>query len=227
LGARIAPVDRTLKEERGRWLALAGAAVLPVLWMSATALAGKLSLGDEAAVEFMLRYRWPVLEGFMLAVSWISSEYVTPVILLGLLAFLWSRNRPAAWRAVAVMASSTLWQIALKRLIGRPRPEPLLFPTWQGPGFPSGHILTALVIVYLLWRLAPTLKLPPFLTRLLGYGVIFWPPLVGISRMYLNVHFLSDVTAGYLLGVWHVALAFALLGTEWLRPAASSRNRPL
>jgi len=209
---KFAPGNR----ERWVWGALALLSALPVALLSVAASAGRLSLGDRAVVEWMLSNRWPALDWVMLLVSWLSSEYGTPVLLMALLVILWKRERTAVVSAVAVIASSTLWQIWLKALIGRPRPEPVLYPAWQGAGFPSGHALTVLVAAYIIWKLAPALRLSRQAAAGLGWAALFWVLLVGASRIYLNAHFLSDVIGGYLLGVWHLGLAFTVLGTRWL-----------
>jgi membrane-associated phospholipid phosphatase len=204
--------------ERLPWLMLAAAAAAPVWKMTAAALSGGLSYGDIPVREFILQYRWPLLDQAMLLVSWLGSEYASPVILLTLLALMWRKERAVAITAVSVMASSTLWQIWLKAVVGRLRPDPVLYPVWQGAGFPSGHALTALVMAYLFWRLAHRFRWGHKITAGLGWAVILWPLVVGLSRIYLNAHYLSDVTGGYLLGIMHIALAFFLLGTGWLAP---------
>jgi undecaprenyl-diphosphatase len=201
--------------KRLAWLFLACAVSLPIGVLTSTAAAGRLSFGDRATVDFVLRYRWVVMDWVMLLISWISSEYAALVLLVALSLLLWRHNRYLAFASVVVIASSTLWQILLKAVIGRPRPYPVLYPVWQGAGYPSGHVLTSLVIIYMLWRLAPYLRMRR-ISAFLGYVVLLWPLSVGISRIYLNAHFLSDVIGGYLLGVWHLGLAFAILGTGWL-----------
>jgi membrane-associated phospholipid phosphatase len=202
--------------ERLTWLLLACAVAVPIGVLTSTAATGRLSWGDGAWVDFMLAHRWIVIDWVMLLISWISSEYAALMILIGLLVLLWRRNRSIALYSVGVIASSTLWQILLKAVIGRPRPDPVLYPVWQGAGYPSGHVLTSLVIIYILWRLAPYARRRR-LSAFLGYAVIIWPLLVGISRIYLNAHYLSDVVGGYLLGVWHLGLAFTILGSGWLK----------
>ncbi len=195
---------------RRAWLAVlvVSAAVAGVL--TATATAGKLSAGDEAVVAFVLAHRWPPLDWAALAVSWAGSEYATPVVLAGLLLLWWRRGglvRRAGLYAVGVAATSTLWQMALKAVAERPRPEPLLYPVWHGAGFPSGHVLTAIVLLVVLWQAAPALGFGPRARRWLGWGSLVWPLLMAWSRVYLNTHYLSDVAAGAALAGVHLGLA--------------------
>jgi undecaprenyl-diphosphatase len=198
------------------WLGLALLSAAALYPLTATAVAGGLSAGDAAVRDFVLANRFSVLDPIMLFFSWAASEYVTPVILAAFLLAGWRRARRLALVGVGVAATSTVWQIALKAIAGRLRPEPLLYPIWHGAGFPSGHILTALVLTFLLWRAAPALSLSRRATVALGWIALTYPVLVGISRIYLNCHYLSDVVGGFLLGTGHLGLAFALLGTGWL-----------
>ncbi len=183
-----------------------------VVWpLMVTALAGRLSFGDAALRDYVLAHRWLPLERVMLAVSWMASEYVTPIVLLVLLVLFWRRDRTAAVAAVGVAATSTVWQSALKALVARPRPEPILYPVWHGAGFPSGHVLTAVVLAFVLWWLGPRLGFSECVTRALGWAVWLWPLVVAFSRVYLNCHYLSDVVAGAALGAGHLGLAAALM----------------
>lgn len=89
--------------------------------------------------------------------------------------------------------------IILKMLFHRPRPMPQLVAT-HGYSFPSGHAFSAMTIygflIYLTWKtdsskLLRIIILPAFTL------LIF---LIGISRIYLNVHYLTDVLGGYASG---------------------------
>ncbi len=187
--------------------------------LTLTAFSGGLSPGDAAVRDFVLAHRAAPLDRLMLAVSWAGSEYVTPLVLIGLLAAFWrqgGRRRSVAVGLVAIVATSAVWQAVLKYLAGRPRPLPVVYPIWQGPGFPSGHVLTAVVLAFGLWRAAPWLGAGRRLTRVLGHAAILWPGLVGASRIYLNCHYLSDVLAGIFLGLGHIGLVLLLFAPIWL-----------
>ncbi|MFD9455789.1 phosphatase PAP2 family protein [Streptomyces sp. NPDC059985] len=107
--------------------------------------------------------------------------------------------------AVATLVASAVQQ-GLKAAVGRERPQ------WPDPvdsahyaAYPSGHAMTATVVCGLLLWLMPA-KVP----RGLAYGA--WTVAavsvlgVGFTRLYLGVHWFSDVLAGWLLGVALVAL---------------------
>ena len=96
---------------------------------------------------------------------------------------------------------------ALKMVIHRQRPvseTPLIHV--GGWSFPSGHALMSVVfygfITYLLFRRTESWRLRLFVIMAAGF-IIF---LVGLSRIYLQVHYLSDVLAGYMGGLFWVSI---------------------
>lgn len=86
----------------------------------------------------------------------------------------------------------------LKPLIARPRPcwlDPsmaLLISTPQDYSFPSGHTLSSTIAATVLWQSG---------NRLLGGGGVALAVLMALSRLYLYVHFPSDILAGVVLGI--------------------------
>jgi undecaprenyl-diphosphatase len=135
---------------------------------------------------------------------------------LGLIGLLAVRRQPlliAGW--VAAVAGGGLLDVALKAVFHRTRPTwdaPLL--TAKGWSFPSGHAMGSLVaygmLAYLLVR-AP--KGPPRMATVVAAVTLVL--LIGLSRMYLGVHYFSDVVGGYAAGtVW---LAACITGLEVAR----------
>jgi undecaprenyl-diphosphatase len=100
----------------------------------------------------------------------------------------------------------------LKHLFHRPRPTRQLVAAY-GYSFPSGHAFSAVAVygflIYLTWKLANngTLKLTIFTTSIL---LIL---LIGISRIYLNVHWLTDVLGGYAAGFSWLAFCVIMANT--------------
>jgi undecaprenyl-diphosphatase len=136
------------------------------------------------------------------------------LMLIGLLAV---RRQPlliGGW--VAAVAGGGLLDVALKAVFHRTRPTwdvPLL--TARGWSFPSGHAMGSLVaygmLAYLLVR-DPKGR-PPRMAIVAGAVTLVL--LIGLSRMYLGVHYFSDVVGGYAAGmVW---LAACITGLEVAR----------
>ncbi|MEU5082915.1 MULTISPECIES: phosphatase PAP2 family protein [Streptomyces] len=131
----------------------------------------------------------------------------------------------ALWLAGAV-ALATIVQQSVKAAVGRPR------PVWPDPvdsahyaAFPSGHALTATVVCgLLLWLL-----------RRHGAGRALWRTAVaaavvsvagvGVTRVWLGVHWASDVLGGWLFGALLVALAVLVYERARKRPGAPERRR--
>lgn len=134
---------------------------------------------------------------------------------LGLLLVL-RRYQTAAFVAIAVLGG-VLLVVGLKELVGRPRPDephPLV-RTPTSPSFPSGHTMNSSVI-YLTLALVASAGIPLRRVRayILGWSLVL-VFLIGLSRVYLSVHWLTDVLAGWLGGLaW--ALACRWVEDHWL-----------
>lgn len=112
---------------------------------------------------------------------------------------------------VAMISLLSGW--LLKVLFHRPRPSLPLISAAGGFSFPSGHSLGGFtfsgVLIYVLWRSSLNL----FLKWLLSILLIIFSILIGLSRIYLRVHFASDVLGSLLLTLVWLSLTFILLKT--------------
>ncbi|GGZ90536.1 phosphatase PAP2 family protein [Streptomyces subrutilus] len=124
----------------------------------------------------------------------------------------WRGDRARALRvAVAALVASAVQQ-GMKALVGRER------PVWTDPvdsahyaAYPSGHGMTATVVCGMLLWLVP--RSAPHWAVWTAWVVAVVSVLgVGFSRLYLGVHWTSDVLAGWLLGVALVALVASVSG---------------
>ena len=130
------------------------------------------------------------------------------VIIIGILVW-WRIGRLEAIM-IPVGGLLTLVNTVLKLVINRPRPSADLVHVLsreQGNGFPSGHAFFAILILGLTaYFISINLK-NRVLRMLVLAGLIALILLIGISRVYLGVHWPSDVIGGYLIGgVFLVAL---------------------
>jgi len=122
-------------------------------------------------------------------------------VLLGLY-WLWKRH----WRALSMLligvAGGGIWFERLSNMFGRHRP---VFPDpldpLPGPGFPSGHSMTAILLYWLILDLILP-RLPSWRWRLLAaLDAALIILLVGYSRLYMGSHYLTDVLGGYTFGL--------------------------
>ncbi|MFF8696610.1 phosphatase PAP2 family protein [Streptomyces sp. NPDC015144] len=136
----------------------------------------------------------------------------------------WRGARPLAVWVAATSLLGTLAQQGLKSAVGRERPR------WPDPvdsahyaAFPSGHALTAVVswglLLWLLRRYGAGPRLWRGALAVAGVSVVG----VGVTRLYLGVHWLSDVLGGWLLGAALVGLSVA--GFGWYERRGGARTR--
>ncbi len=156
-----------------------------------------------------------------LAFIWVS-EFGAPLTVIGLAVCAALLMRHQWQRAlgilIAVGGSGVAMEI-LKHVIARPRP-PHTFQAYleTGYSFPSGHTTGAMALYGFLWWLAWK-HMAPGRTRTLVLALL--PILivaVGFSRLYLGVHYLSDVLGGFALGAVFIWIGIAI--TRWLEQRA-------
>lgn len=99
----------------------------------------------------------------------------------------------------------------LKLLFSRPRPSEWMMIFESGYSFPSGHAMVSMafygMIIFLIWRTNLKESYKKLWTIILGILVI----LIGISRVYLGVHYASDIVAGFMLSLSYLIIANSLL----------------
>jgi undecaprenyl-diphosphatase len=152
-------------------------------------------------------------------ISYLGSNWtLAPVVGLFAVLLAWRRSQEIAIWLVTGWAMTSVTVELLKWLVDRSRPPVPFLITPAGASFPSGHAAESLFTFFYLWIV---LASSPFLRHrgLWGAGVrevlstllAALPPLIGYSRVYLGVHWPSDVLSGWAIGFF--ALAIALLGT--------------
>ena len=168
---------------------------------------------DRMILTFFHSFRTPSLDTFFKAVTWLGSVKILLPLYLALLGWIYHRR---CGKRVFLAASSFLLAFAttsiLKFFIARIRPDffpDRIVPLPADPSFPSGHTTQAFSFVLTLWLVFYVARTPMksgLLLLLLSLAA-----LVGGSRIYLQVHFPSDVAAGLLVALfWTVLLHYFL-----------------
>jgi len=181
---------------------------------------------DRALAAYLHAPATPPLTAFFLAVTALGSlEVIAPLGLL-VAGFLGSRRRwllLGAW--LLGLTGSVVLEQLLKQLFARPRPifeHPLVLEASYS--FPSGHAMVSLVAYGVLAYFAVLAARTWRARTAVVLGTALLLLLIGFSRLYLGVHYFSDVVAGFAAGgVWLSALITA---TETLRRAKPQVAEP-
>jgi len=141
--------------------------------------------------------------GVMRAFSFVGKhDFLIPLNILLIFSFLFfGSNQWYAYRLIGMSLSSLLLMIMLKQLFKRKRPLAPIIPAVKGKSFPSGHAIIAVNFYGLLLYTILQFNFNPSLKML---SAIFIPLLIfaiGFSRVYLQVHYASDVLAGFIIGI--------------------------
>jgi undecaprenyl-diphosphatase len=166
---------------------------------------------DQLGMEAIHAHDSTTLTHLALALSWIGSPRVF-VLAVGLISIAMWRvklKEDAVVLFVAIISSGVL-DVALKLHFRRVRPDvPWALAQEHSFSFPSGHSVGAVVlygmVTYLLWKHLHALwqRVVVIATALLLIGGI------GASRVYIGVHYPTDVAAGYLVGLFWLLTVIA------------------
>lgn len=129
------------------------------------------------------------------------------------------RRRASAALVLASSIGATLVSLGLKLLFARPRPDVVEHLVGVStPSFPSGHALLSAAIYLTLGALLAREFPQPALRRYFLGAAVTLTVLVGLSRIYLGVHWPSDVLAGWVIGSLWAWGCWRMAG--WLRRRA-------
>ncbi|MFD3002495.1 phosphatase PAP2 family protein [Pontibacter toksunensis] len=194
------------------------ACIICFLYIGAEILQGDKVGVDEAAFSFAKDIASPALDSFIKFITFFASrQFLTPAALLLVAYFLFvRRHRWYSLKVPVVALGSITLNIVLKYFFDRPRP---LMPLVEASGlsFPSGHSMVAAsfygLIIYLVWKHVQPVVWRNLLVALLVVFVL----LIGFSRIYLRVHYATDVLAGFSAGfIWVVIGLWSLRRLERL-----------
>lgn len=202
-------------------LFLSAAALALFAWVAHAMLAGVTTRFDEGVVAFMRDHHAPVWDWLALAGAGLGSGVAVWIALIIGTVLLWrGRHHYSVLLLWVSLLGGRVLNHEMKAAFARDRPDPVdwdvslfgnpvSFP--ESFSFPSGHATTALVvfgtIAYLVARLEPTRRQRRW-TLASAAALIL---LIGWSRVYMGVHYPSDVLAGYLSGtVWVALVAMAV-----------------
>ena len=214
LGAKVSKLLSSTSEMLSRNLgAVIGAlSLLAFVVLLQNMLSGDIMRLDAAAYQFFvvtLRRDWLtyIMTGF--------SDLATPVVLFAMLLIVaaFAPGKAPGICATVNLGAAIFIDLVLKEIIQRPRPDGFRLITEVGYSFPSGHSMVAMafygLLIYLVWHYESSKVLRHLFCITFVAVIVF----TGISRIYLGVHYASDVLAGFA-----VALAWLIVYTRIFVP---------
>jgi len=191
------------------WPGLTAAILLLLLTIAVAG--GRTGGWDQRVLMWFAGQHTPVRDWFFIGVTWLGSFYLMGPAVLGASLVLARRGlRPSAWVLAAGFYGAAVLTFLLKRLVGRTRPDgidPELYAVPADAAFPSGHTTHAVAWALCLWWLARRHR--PRWQWSVAASLGGFALLVAASRLYLQVHWPTDVAAGALLTIAWCAGVFA------------------
>ena len=129
-------------------------------------------------------------------------------------------RRTAIIGAVTLLLTFAVTNLCLKPLIGRTRPYEVIegltriIEKQSDRSFPSGHTANSMAVGVSLWLVSKKYELigdkKLYFPKAAGWVVLVWSVLVGLSRLYVGVHYPTDVLGGAIIAIVNTLLVFGL-----------------
>lgn len=157
--------------------------------------------------------------GYKLVSTFLISDFATPIakfitnfggaiilIVLALMLFIFIKNKKIGVSIISNLAIITLLNQLLKRIVQRPRPTEFRIVEESGYSFPSGHSMVSMAfygyLIYLIYKYVKNKYLKWISIILLSILICS----IGISRIYLGVHYTSDVLGGFFISISYLII---------------------
>lgn len=179
-------------------------------------LIGFIALAEDVFNKELMRGD---VMGYHLISTLLISDFTTPIakfitqlggavflVALTILLFIIIRNKKIGVAIIINLVIVTGLNLVLKQIVQRPRPTEFRIIEESGYSFPSGHSMISMAyygfLIYLIYKYVNNKRLKWILISVLSILIVF----IGISRIYLGVHYTSDVAAGFLLAISYLII---------------------
>jgi undecaprenyl-diphosphatase len=212
---------------------LAAGAIFLFAQLADEVLEGDTQAFDEAVLQWFQNHRTPGLNRVALEVTALGSGSVIIMVVLLASVFLWlTKHKWSVYVLLLVVLGGKLLNTLLKGGFGRERPSIVESITdVSSQSFPSGHAMSSIVafgsIAYLIGRLEPSKRLRYTIWTVAILLILA----IGATRMYLGVHYPSDIIGGYVAGAaWIFVVAASIKAVRYFadrRPETRAEEHDL
>ena len=172
-------------------------------WLGSEVLDGDTQRFDQVVRECVHGYASPGMTRVMNAISLLGYNVLIVELMIALAVFIKLRWRRAALWLIVAMTGSLVLDLTLKYIYHRTRPTAYFGMAPHSYSFPSGHALCSFCFYGVLAGLLSARTKPLAWRLLIWFAAAALVIAIGLSRIYLGVHYPSDVIAGYLAAaVW-------------------------
>ena len=165
---------------------------------------------DDFVYNIIVADKNEFLIGFYKFITMFASEFI--ILMISLVTFLILKNKRYGLYLISEAFLFFFLNISLKLIFLRERPLDLMIIVEDGFSFPSGHAMVALgfygLFIYFIWQMNLSKPFKVIVSVLLVLFIL----LIGASRIFLGVHYASDVLAGFI-----VSGAFLILYISFIR----------
>lgn len=189
-------------------VALSLISCLLFLWLAWEVIAEKGAWLDTLGWDYVQGWISPLHTKMALLITFGGTNFFTISIYLVILFYLFKKNyKREAIHVFVIASSSILLGWVLKLIFQRQRPNLLHLQLAIGYSFPSGHTLGAFTLCGILVYMTLKTKWSSIAKLIAVVLLLLYACLVGLSRIYLHVHFTSDVIASMLVALWWLTLS--------------------
>ena len=176
-------------------------------------LAGGTQAFDVAILQWLHAHQSPLLTAVMTEMTYLGTGTVVITVVGVAALFLWhTEHKHSARLLLAATIGNILLNGALKLVYHRPRPSVFAWQTTAvSSSFPSGHAMSATVVYGTVAYLLLRLQKHTWAKMLTLGGAIILILLICLTRLYLGVHYPSDVLGGIVVGLAWAAFCMATL----------------
>ncbi len=165
---------------------------------------------DRSVYTFLVNIRNPFLNNFFKFITIFANKYPIIIITLLLCIFIFKNNKERFYIVINVLIVPLI-NVILKSIFARKRPNILRLINEKGYSFPSGHAMVATafygLLIYFAYKKIKTPWIRNTVCILLGL-LIF---LIMLSRIYVGVHYTTDVIAGCCLSIFYLSIFIRIM----------------